>query len=108
MPEVKKIKYAVDSELGQVQNVKSVKRIAETKEDYEDLLKDATITRVANKGDNYVTQTVSYKMQDIEVDWDSIVYKYIYNGEEHFSNFKFNNPVETIYPQINNDEPATA
>jgi len=102
-PKVRNIKYKVDNEIGQIQNVKSVKRVAETEEDYKDLLKEAKVTRVANKGDNFVTQNVTYNVGEIEVDWDSIVYKYIYNGEEHYSNFLFNNPVETIYPKLNND-----
>jgi hypothetical protein len=107
-PKVRNIKYKVDSELAQVQNVKGLKRVAETEEDYKDLIKEAKIVRVANKGEDFITQNVTYNVMDIEVDWDNIVYKYIHNGEEHFSNFKFNNPVETIYPQINGDDTATA
>ena len=108
MPKQRKSKYVIDKELGSIKDVKSIKQVAEDQEAYDDILKDAVITRVANKGDNYITQTIVYNVKEIEVDWDSIVYKYIHDGEEHFSNFKFNNPVETIYPQINKDDTATA
>ncbi len=107
MPKQRKSKYVVDNELGSIKDVKSIKQVVEDEETYNDILKDAVITRVANKGDNYITQTIMYNVNEIEVDWDSIVYKYIHAGEEHFSNFKFNNPVETIYPQINKDDTAT-
>jgi hypothetical protein len=108
MAKQRKAKFVIDQELGSIKDIKSIKQVAEDQEAYDDILKDAVITRVANKGDNYITQTISYNVSEIELDWDSIVYKYIYNGEEHFSNFKFNNPVETILPQINKDDTATA
>ena len=105
---VRKGKFVTDSELVGIKDVTPLKQVVDTEKDYNDVLKDAVVTRVANKGDNYITQTISYNVSEIELDWDSIVYKYIYNGEEHFSNFKFNNPVETILPQINKDDTATA
>lgn len=97
-----KKKYKYSDEL------KKTVRVAESESEYKDILKDAVITRVANKGDKYIKQTTKYDITEIEVDWDSIVYKYIYEGEEHFSNFLFNNPVETIYPQIDPNATATA
>jgi len=102
MSKVKKAKYQYDSEL------KKVKQVAETQEAFDNILKDAKVTRVANKGDKFITQTINFSVAEIEVDWDSIVYKYIFEGEEHFSNFKFNNPVETILPKINPNDTATA
>jgi hypothetical protein len=108
MAKQRKSKFVVDKELGSIKDIKSIKQVAEDQEAYDDILKDAVITRVANKGDNYITQTISYSVNEIEVDWDSVVYKYIHNGDEYFSNFKFNNPVETILPQINKDDTATA
>lgn len=107
-PKIRKSKYVQDQELGSIDGIQSLKQVAETEEDFKDILKDAKITRVANKGDNFITQTTEYSVGDIELDWDSIVYKYVYNDEEFFSNFKFNNPVEVIYPQINNNDTATA
>lgn len=108
MPKQRNAKFVVDNELGSIKDIKSIKQIAEDKEAYNDILKDAVITRVANKGDNYITQTIVYNVSEIEVDWDSVVYKYIHDGEEHFSNFKFNNPVETILPQINKHDTASS
>ena len=105
---VRKSKYVQDEELGSINGIQKLKQVAETEDDYKDILKDAKITRVANKGDNFITQTTEHSVADIEVDWDSIVYKYMYNEEEHYSNFLFNNPVEIIYPQIKNNDTATA
>jgi hypothetical protein len=104
---IRKSKYVEDKQLKNLNGVKSLTQVAETEEDFNDIIKEAKITRVANKGDNFITQTTEHNVVDIEVDWDSIVYKYLYNGEEFFSNFLFNNPVETIYPQINDNAAAT-
>lgn len=104
----KKAKYQFDKELMGIEDVSALKQVADDDEAYKDVIKDAKITRIANKGDNYITQRVNYDVQDIEVDWDSIVYKYEYEGEEHFSNFKFANPKEIIYPKFNKDESAQA
>ena len=98
---VRKSKYKVDAELQGLKNVKSISQVAEDKESYNDILKDAVITRTAKAGDKFVTQTISYTVNEIEIDWDSTVYKYIYDGEEYFSNFKYNNPVEIIQPKTN-------
>jgi len=95
---VKKAKYVSDKELSGLNNVSSLKTVAETEEDFNDILKDAVVTRTANKGDDFITQNTQYNILDIEVDYDFPVYKYIVDGKEYFSNFKFANYVEIINP----------
>jgi hypothetical protein len=101
-PKVRNIKYKVDSELAQVQNVKGLKRVAETEEDYKDLIKEAKIVRVANKGEDFITQNVTYNVMEIEADYDYPVYKYVIDGQEYFSNFKFANYIEIVNPETIN------
>jgi hypothetical protein len=101
MAKVKKAKYVHDSELSGVGGVSHLKQVAETEEQYKDILKDAVITRVANKGDNYITETIAYNVLEIEADYDFPVYKYIYEGKEYFSNFKFANG-ECVNPETIN------
>jgi len=60
MPKQRKAKFVIDQELGSIKDIKSIKQVAEDEEAYKDILKDAVITRVANKGDNYITQTITY------------------------------------------------
>ena len=99
LTKAKKGKYKYDNELGKtIREVESMK----------DVEGEYVIERIAEKGTNYITQKTHYDVNEIEVDWNSIVYKYIYEGKEYFSNFKFANPVETIYPKLNNDDTATA
>jgi hypothetical protein len=90
-----------DKELEQVEGVKSIKTIVPDEEAYKDVLKDAVITRVANKGEKYITETIAYNVLEIEADYDFPVYKYIYEGKEYFSNFKFANG-ECVNPEIIN------
>ena len=101
MKKVKKAKYVADSELSGVGGVSHLKQVAETKEAYDDILKDAVITRVANKGDKYITETITYNVLEIEADYDYPVFKYIFEGKEYFSNFKFANG-ECVNPQTIN------
>lgn len=102
MAKIKKAKYVSDSELTGLEGVSYLKQVAETEEQYKDILKDATVTRIANKGDKFITQNTAYNVLEIEADYDFIVYKYIFEGKEYFSNFKFANPVEVIYPKFIN------
>jgi len=102
-----KKKYISDSELVGIEGVKYLKQVAETEEDYNDILKDAVITRVANSGSQYIEQTTKYNVADFEADYDYPVYKYIVDGVEHFSNFQFANYVEIINPINNTDESTT-
>ena len=102
MSKVRKSKYVQDKELGSLNGVQSLTQVAEDEESYKDILKDAKITRVANKGDNFITQTTEHTVLDIEPDYDYPVYKYVYNGEEFFSNFKFANYVEIVNPNTIN------
>lgn len=104
----KKSKYQFDKDLLGIDNVSSLKQVADDQEAYQDILKDAKITRIANKGDKFITQNITYDVSEIEVDWDSIVYKYEYEGKEYFSNFLFANPKEVISPKYNKDESAEA
>jgi hypothetical protein len=99
---VRKSKYVVDEELGHIEGVNNVKQVAETEEAYNDILKDATITRVANKGDKFITENIAYNVLEIEADYDYPVYKYIYEGKEYFSNFKFANYIECVNPETIN------
>ena len=101
MKKVKKGKYVHDSELSGVGGVSHLKQVVETEDQYKDILKDAVITRVANKGDNYITETIAYNVLEIEADYDFPVYKYIHEGKEYFSNFKFANG-ECVNPQTVN------
>jgi hypothetical protein len=102
--EVKKrnSKFVVDNELGSIKDVKSIKQVAEDKEAYEDILKNAVVTRVANKGDKFITETITYNVLEIEADPEFPIYKYIFEGKEYFSNFQFANYVEIINPQTIN------
>jgi hypothetical protein len=102
MKKVKKAKYVADSELSGIGGVSHLKQVAETKEAYDDILKDAVITRVANKGDKFVTETIAYNVLEIEADYDFPVYRYIHEGKEYFSNFKFANYIEIVNPQTVN------
>ena len=95
----KKFKY--DEEL------KKTVRIADTEAEYKDILKDAVITRVVNKGDKYIKQTTKYNVADFEPDYDYPVYKYVVDGVEHFSNFEFANYVDIIQPINNTNESTT-
>ena len=101
MAKIKKAKYVSDSELTGIDGVSYLKQVADTEEQYKDILKDAVITRVANKGDNYITETIAYNVLEIEADYDFPVYKYIYEGKEYFSNFKFANG-ECVNPETIN------
>ena len=98
MAKVKKAKYVHDSELSGIGGVSHLKQVAETEDQYKDILKDAVVTRVANKGDNFITQTTQYNVLEIEPDYDFPVYKYIVDGKEYFSNFQFANYVQIINP----------
>ena len=100
-------KFVVDNELSNIKDVKSIKQVAEDKEAYEDILKDAVITRVANSGSQYIEQSTKYNVSDFEADYDYPVYKYVVDGVEHFSNFEFANYVDIIQPINNTDESAT-
>ena len=102
MAKVKKAKYVSDSELSGVAGVSYLKQVVDTEEDYKDILKDAVITRVANKGDKYITETITYNILEIEADPEFPIYKYIFEGKEYFSNFKFANYIECINPQTIN------
>ena len=101
MKKLKKAKYVHDSELSGVAGVSHIKQVAATQEDYKDILKDAVVTRVANKGDSYITETIAYNVLEIEADYDFPVYKYIHEGKEYFSNFKFANG-ECVNPETIN------
>ena len=101
MAKLKKVKYVSDSELTGIDGVSYLKQVAATEEDYKDILKDAVVTRVANKGDKYITETISYNVLEIEADYDFPVYKYIHEGKEYFSNFKFANG-ECVNPETIN------
>jgi len=101
MAKVKKAKYVADSELSGVGGVSHLKQVVETEEQYKDVLKDAVITRVANKGDKYITETITYNVLEIEADYDFPVFRYIYEGKEYFSNFKFANG-ECVNPETIN------
>jgi hypothetical protein len=102
MAKVKKAKYVSDSELSGVAGVSHLKQVVDTEEQYKDILKDAVVTRVANKGDSFITQNVAYNVLEIEADYDFPVYKYIFEGKEYFSNFQFANYVEIVNPQTIN------
>lgn len=102
MARAKKVQYVVDGELNGVPGLSNLKQVAKTEEDYKDILKDATITRIANKGDKYITENITYNVLEIEVDYDFPVYKYIFEGKEYFSNFKFANYVEIVNPETVN------
>ena len=102
MAKIKKAKYVSDSELTGIDGVSYLKQVAETEEQYKDILKDATVTRIANKGDNFITQNTSYNVLEIEADYDYPVYKYIFEGKEYFSNFKFANYIEIVNPETIN------
>ena len=91
-----------DKELEQVEGVKSIKTIVSDEESYRDILKDATVTRITNKGDKFITQNIAYNVLEIEADYDFPVYKYIFEGKEYFSNFKFANYVEIVNPETIN------
>ena len=101
MKKVKKGKYVHDSELSGVGGVSHLKQVVETEDQYKDILKDAAITRVANKGDKYITETIAYNVLEIEADYDFPVFRYIYEGKEYFSNFKFANG-ECVNPETIN------
>jgi hypothetical protein len=98
MKKLNKAKYVSDSELIGIDGVSCLKQVADTEEAYKDILKDAVITRVANKGDKFVTETIAYNVLEIPADYDFPVYKYIVDGKEYFSNFQFANYVEIINP----------
>lgn len=98
----KKTKFIQDNELIGIGGVNPVKQVVETEKDYSDILKDATITRIANKGDKFITQNIAYSVLEIEADYDYPVYKYIHEGKEYFSNFKFANYVEIVNPETIN------
>lgn len=101
MAKLKKAKYVSDGELLGIDGVSHLKQVAATQEDYKDILKDAVVTRVANKGDSYITETIAYNVLEIEADYDFPVYKYIHEGKEYFSNFKFANG-ECVNPETIN------
>ena len=103
----KKSRYVSDGELVGIKGVKSIKQVADTEQQYNDILKDAVITRVATSGSNYITQTIQYNVLEIEADYDYPVYKYIVDGVEYFSNFEFANYVQIIQPINNTDEQST-
>ena len=102
MAKIKKAKYVSDSELSGINGVSYLKQVADTEEAYKDILKDAVVTRVANKGDKFITETIAYNVLDIEADYDFPVYKYIHEGKEYLSNFKFANYIECVNPQTIN------
>jgi hypothetical protein len=102
MAKVKKAKYVADSELSGVGGVSHLKQVADTKEAYDDILKDAVVTRVANKGENFITETIAYNVLEIEADYDYPVYRYSFEGKDYFSNFKFANYIEIVNPQTVN------
>jgi hypothetical protein len=102
MEKIKKAKYQADSEFASIDGIKPLKRVVATEEDYNDLIKEYSVERVARKGDNYITQNTSYSVLDLEPDYDFPVYKYIHEGKEYFSNLKFANPIEIINPQTIN------
>lgn len=77
-------------------------RVVESEDEYKDLIKDYSVERIARKGDNFITQNTNYNVSEIEPDYDFTVYKYIHDGKEYFSNFKFANPVEIIEPKTKN------
>lgn len=89
----RKLKTKYDSEL------QSMVTMVDSRED---LIKDYKVERVANKGDNFITQNIHYNVLEIEADYDFPVYKYIHEGKEYFSNFKFANYVEIINPETIN------
>ena len=89
MAKVKKAKYVSDSELTGIDGVSYLKQVADTEEAYRDVLKNAVITRTATSGSNIITEDITYNVLEIEADYDFPVYKYIYEGKEYFSNFKF-------------------
>jgi len=101
MKKLKKAKYVSDGELLGIDGVSHLKQVAATEEDYKDILKDAVVTRVANKGDKFITETIAYNVLEIEADYDFPVYKYIHEGKEYFSNFKFANG-ECVNPETIN------
>ena len=101
MAKLKKVKYVSDSELTGIDGVSYLKQVAATEEDYKDILKDAVVTRVVNKGDKFITETIAYNVLEIEADYDFPVYKYIHEGKEYFSNFKFANG-ECVNPETIN------
>ena len=103
MAKVKKAKYVSDSDLIGVEGVKSIKQVAETEEDYKNILEDAVITRTATSGSRLVEESVKYNVTDIEADYDFPVYKYVVDGKEYFSNFQFANYVDIINPINNTD-----
>ena len=102
MAKIKKAKYVSDSELSGIDGVSYLKQVADTEEAYKDILKDAVVTRVANKGEKFITETIAYNVLDIEADYDFPVYKYIHEGKEYLSNFKFANYIECVNPQTIN------
>ena len=102
MAKIKKAKYVSDSELSGIDGVSYLKQVVDTEEAYKDILKDAVVTRIANKGDSYITETIAYNVLDIEADYDFPVYKYIHEGKEYLSNFKFANYIECVNPQTIN------
>lgn len=104
MPKQRNSKFVVDKELGSIKDVKSIKQVVEDEESYNDILKDAVVTRVANKGDNFITQTIVYSVNEIEADPDYIIYEYEYDGVIYQSNFKYANPINIIYPANYTDE----
>ena len=101
MKKVKKVKYVHDSELSGVGGVSHLKQVVDTEDQYKDVLKDAVVTRVANKGDSYITETITYNVLEIEADYDFPVYRYVHEGKEYFSNFKFANG-ECVNPETIN------
>ena len=101
MKKVNNTTYVHDSELSGVGGVSHLKQVVDTEDQYKDVLKDAVVTRVANKGDSYITETIAYNILDIEADYDYPVYKYLFEGKEYFSNFKFANG-ECVNPQTIN------
>lgn len=102
MAKVKKAKYVHDSELSGIGGVSHLKQVVDTEDQYKDILENATVTRVANKGDNFITQNTTYNILEIEADYDYPVYKYIYKDKEYFSNFKFANYIECVNPETIN------
>lgn len=102
MTKVKKAKYQSDTQLMGLGGVSYIKQIADTEEQYKDVLKDAVVSRIANKGDNFITQNVAYNVLEIEADYDFPVYKYIFDDKEYFSNFKFANYIEIVNPETIN------
>ena len=107
LKKVKKTKYVSDGELVGIEGVKSIKQVVDTEKEYNDILKNAVITRVATSGSNYITQNTQYNVLEIEADYDYPVYKYVVDGVEYFSNFQFANYVDIIQPINNTDEQST-